>query len=114
MGMFDYLYYDGKEYQSKDTPNQLCDRYKIEDNQLWHEAYKAEWIKNEKTISGYELKTSDHRWETCDDFDGVINFYRQDRPIEAWVEYKALFMNGVALKLEKVSDEQRCFGTTTY
>ena len=111
MGMFDYLYYDGKEYQSKDTPAQLCDRYKIEREQvsgrmyLWHEAYKAEWIRNEKTISGYELKTSDHHWVHCNDFDGVINFYRQDRPIEAWVEYKALFMNGVALKLEKVSDE---------
>ena len=107
MGMFDYIQYEGKEYQSKDTPNQLCDRYKIErDHQnklrLYHEAYKAEWIKNEKTISGYEMKTSDHRWEHCNDFDGVINFYRQDRPIEAWVEYKALFMNGVALKLEKI------------
>ena len=108
--MFDYVYYKGKEYQSKDTPCQLCDKYKIEEEQetgqlyLWHEAYKAKWVKDSDTISGYRLETWDHRWEHCDEFDGVINFYRQDRPIEAWVEYKALFMNGVALKLEKISD----------
>ena len=109
--MFDYIEYEGKEYQTKDTPHQLCDRYKIERDQdsghlyLWHQAYKAEWLKDEEALLGYRLKTSNHRWEHCDDFDGVIYFYRQDRPIEAWVEYKALFMNGVVLKLEKINDE---------
>ena len=111
MGMFDYVYYKGKEYQSKDTPAQLCDKYKIEEEQvsgqlyLWHEAYKAEWIKNDKTFFGYELKTSDHRWEHCDDFDGVIFFYRQDEEHDAWIEFKALFMDGVAIKLEKINNE---------
>ena len=77
MGMFDYVYYDGKEYQSKDTPNQLCDKYKIEEEQetgrlyLWREAYKAKWVNDDSTPLGHRLETWDHHWIHCDDFDGL-------------------------------------------
>ena len=108
--MFDYIQYEGKEYQSKDTPNQLCDKYKIEEEQetgrlyLWREAYKAKWVNDDSTPLGHRLETWDHHWIHCDDFDGLIHFYRQDKEHDAWIEFKALFMDGKALKLEKISD----------
>ena len=110
MGMFDYVYYKGKEYQSKDTPCQLCDKYKIEEEQetgqlyLWHEAYNAKWVNDDSTPLGHRLETWNHRWEHCNDFDGLIHFYRQDKEHDAWIEFKALFMDGVALKLEKINN----------
>lgn len=111
MGMFDYLYYKGIEYQTKDTPCQLTDKYKIEVDQddghtyLWHEAYKAKWVKDKGTITGYSIKTWDHHWQRCDDFDGAIDFYRQDDEHDAWIEFHSLFMDGKLLKLEKKKDE---------
>lgn len=106
MGMFDYLYYKGKEYQTKDTPAQMCDKYKIETNHddghtyLWHEAYNAKWVEDKDSLFGSRIETWNHRWECCQDFDGVINFY--ERIDEEWVEYHSLFMNGQMIKLEKV------------
>jgi hypothetical protein len=48
MGMFDYLHYKGHDYQSKDTPNQLMDKYELKENgTLWVEEYDAEWVKDE-------------------------------------------------------------------
>ena len=110
MGMFDYVQYEGKEYQSKDTPNQLCDRYKIErDHQnklrLYYEAYKAKWVNDDSTPLGHRLETWDHHWIHCDDFDGLIHFYRQDKEHDAWIEFKALFMDGVVLKIGKINNE---------
>ena len=58
MGMFDYLLYEGYEYQSKDTPRQFCDRFKLEKDQvsgvlaLWHENYDAEWVDDEGLFGG--------------------------------------------------------------
>lgn len=110
MGLFDYVYFKGKEYQSKDTPHQICDKYKIEEEQetgqlyLWHEAYKAKWVKDKESLLGYRLQTSGHHWEHCDDFDGLIRFYRQDEEHDAWIEFKALFMDGKVIKLEKIKN----------
>jgi len=111
MGIFDYITYKGIEYQTKDTPHQLCDNYKIEVNQddghiyLWHEAYNAEWVKDASAIAGIRLQTSNHRWECCHDFDGAIDFYRQDKEHDAWIEFHSLFMDGRMLKLEKKQGE---------
>lgn len=110
MGLFDHINYDGHVYQTKDTPHQSLDRYKIENDKLWHEAYKAKWVKDETNLFGHHLETSDHRWEPCDDFDGTIRFYREDKDnggykANKWIEYKALFMDGKLLKLEKLNEE---------
>ena len=49
MGMFDQLWFEGEEYQTKDTPSQLLDNYKIEQEPvsgnwyLWHEEYDTDW-----------------------------------------------------------------------
>jgi len=48
MGMFDNIEYRGRPYQTKDTPAQMLDNYKIEQDQdsghwyLWHEEYDAD------------------------------------------------------------------------
>jgi hypothetical protein len=47
-----------------------------------------------------------HEWLFCDRFDGVIDFYREDKDNggwekNAWIEYHALFNNGKMIKLER-------------
>ena len=103
MGMFDYLYYRGNQYQTKDTDAQLLDNYRIEDDRLWHEKYDSEWVDGEGLFGG-GLKKFNERWEPCNGFDGLIRFYREDLDrggykADAWIEYEALFMNGHMIKL---------------
>ena len=103
MGMFDQIYYQDQEYQTKDTPAQLLDNYKIENDQLWYEEYEAEWVETEGLFGG-GLKKYNERWVSCDGFDGLIRFYREDLDrggykADAWIEYQALFMNGHMIKL---------------
>lgn len=116
--MFDHLYYEGHEYQTKDTPNQALDNYKIEHDQdsghvfLWRENYDAEWVDGEGLFGG-SMKTSNHRWVHCWDFDGNIRFYRaalEDKheswKQDAWIEYSALFMDGRLLRIKKIKDNE--------
>jgi len=104
MGMFDYVHFEGKRYQSKDTPYQLMDNYEIrDDGTLWHEDYDAEWIDDEGHFGGY-LRPINLQWTWCDTFDGVIRFSREDEARggwknDAWIEYEALFMDGRMIKL---------------
>ena len=111
--MFDNLYYEGKEYQTKDTPNQAIDKYKIETDQdsghqyLWVEEYDCEWVEEPERLLGGYLKQFNERWVCCHDFDGVIQFYREDKENggyknDAWIEYKALFMDGKVIKFERI------------
>jgi hypothetical protein len=111
MGMFDNLHYQGNEYQTKDTPRQTLDNYKIEADQdsgheyLWVEEYDAEW-KEGGLLGGY-LETKNKRWVCCHDFDGNIRFYRSIKDEvtgkrDKWEEFSALFMDGKLIKLKKV------------
>jgi len=113
MGMFDEIYYQGEKYQTKDTPRQTLDKYKIEYDQdsghqyLWHEEYDCEWVDDEGLFGGH-LRQFNQRWVHCDDFDGAIRFYREDKENggwknDKWIEYKAVFVNGQVLKLETVA-----------
>lgn len=103
MGMFDNIEYRGKQYQTKDTPAQMLDNYKIEQDQdsghwrLWHEEYDAKWVDDEGLFGG-SIEQSNHRWVHCWDFDGAIRFYwyRSEQDQE---EYRSLFMNGQMLKI---------------
>ena len=110
MGMFDQLYYRGEEYQTKDTPAQLLDNYKIENDQLWYEEHEAEWVETEGLFGG-GLKKFNERWVLCDGFDGLIRFYREDQDrgghkSDAWIEYRALFMNGHMIKLTQTRGQE--------
>jgi hypothetical protein len=109
MGMFDNLEYKGKQYQTKDTPCQSLDNYKIEQDQtsghwyLWHEEYDAEWVEGEGLFGGC-IRQSNHRWVQCADFDGEIRFYYY-RTDEDQEEYRALFMDGQMLKIRCTQGE---------
>jgi hypothetical protein len=109
MGMFDYLHYRGREYQTKDTPTQMLDNYKIEQDQdsghwyLWHEEYDAAWTENEGLFGG-SLVRSNQRWVQCADFDGEIRFYHY-RSEQDQEEYRALFMDGQMLKIRCTQGE---------
>jgi len=115
MGMFDEIHYQGEVYQTKDTPLQTLDKYKIEHDQdsghiyLWHEEYDSEWIEDNDGFLGGYLRQFNERWVHCHDFDGAIRFYREDKEnggykADRWIEYKALFMNGQLLKIEKIDE----------
>jgi hypothetical protein len=110
MGMFDNLEYRGRQYQTKDTPLQILDNYKIEQDQtsghwyLWHEEYDSEWVDSADAFLGGSIVQSNERWVRCDDFDGEIRFYyyRSDEDQE---EYRALFMDGQMLKIRLTQGE---------
>lgn len=114
--MYDNLQYLGHEYQTKDTPAQRLDLYKIEINQddghwyLWHQEYDAEWVDDPMALFGGYLEQKNKRCRACQEFDGLIRFYREDDErggykSDAWIEYQALFMNGQMLKLTQTQGE---------
>ena len=110
MGMFDNIMYKGRQYQTKDTPLQTLDNYKIEQDQdsghwyLWHEEYDSEWVDDEDSLFGTTRVQSNERWVCCHDFDGLICFYywRSEQDQE---EYQALFMDGRMLKIKMTHGE---------
>ena len=110
MGMFDNIEYRGRQYQTKDTPLQTLDNYRIEQDQdsghwyLWHEEYDSEWIDSADGFLGGTIVQSNERWVCCDDFDGVIRFYYY-RTEEDQEEYQALFMDGRMLKIKQTQGE---------
>ena len=109
MGMFDNIEYRGRQYQTKDTPCQSLDNYKIEQSQdsghwyLWHEEYDTEWEDHEGLFGG-SIRQFNQRWVACQDFDGVIRFYYY-RSEEDQEEYQALFMDGQMLKIKQTLGE---------
>jgi len=109
MGMFDNIEYRGRQYQTKDTPLQTLDNYRIEQDQdsghwyLWHEEYDTEWD-NDEGLFGGSIRQFNQRWVACQDFDGVIRFYYY-RSEEDQEEYQALFMDGQMLKIKQTLGE---------
>jgi hypothetical protein len=110
MGMFDYLNYDGHEYQTKNTPEQMMDTYEIRGDELWWRKTEHEWVEEKNSLFGGYLQEVSHEWLFCKDFDGLVRFYREDNENgghkkDAWIEYKALFMDGKIIKLEEIKGE---------
>ena len=106
MGMFDYVNFEGKQYQTKDTPEQTMDTFEIRGDELWWRKVEYEWFEDEDSMFGGYLKEMSHEWLFCEKFDGVIDFYRQDKENggwekDAWIEYHSLFNNGKMIKLER-------------
>lgn len=106
MGMFDYITFEGKEYQTKDTPEQFMANYEIRGDELWYKNVEYEWDKDQDALFGGYLKEISHEWVFCKNFDGKIIFYREDEENggyknNAWIEYQALFMDGKIIKMEK-------------
>jgi hypothetical protein len=111
MGMFDYVHFQGLEYQSRNTPNQTMDKYKIESDQesgqeyLWVEEYDCEYVKDEESLLGGYIKQFNQHWVFLEDFDGVITIYRQNDDKTKWITYKFLFMNGRMIKKQYFEED---------
>ena len=104
MGMFDYFYYKGNEYQTKDTPAQGMIKYELrDDNTLWYEECDSDWIEDKNAFLGGYFEDKNHRWVFCDNFLGEIRFYRSlDRHHDEWEEYSAYFKNGLLREINEV------------
>ena len=107
MGMFDYVRYNGVEYQTKDTPAQLLDYYDIhEDGTLWHNNYDCEWVEEEEHILKGYLRQFNERKEFCDKFIGEIRFYRNiGKKYKQWEEFSAYFVNGKMREIHQISGD---------
>ena len=111
MGMFDHIEFEGQQYQTKDTPLQLCEYYRIDDlGRLWEQQYDAEWISGEGFLGGHIHQTN-QRWVECQDFTGPVRFYREDQErgghkADAWVEYEAEFKCGLMIGLKMLEGDR--------
>jgi len=81
------------------------DTYEIRGDELWWRKTEYEWIKDDGMFSGHMEEIS-HEWIFCERFDGVIDFYRENKEEGgykkgAWIEWHALFNNGRMIKLER-------------
>jgi hypothetical protein len=108
MGMFDYINFEGKKYQTKDTPAQYLEEYEIRGTELWFKNVEREVVNDNDSFFGFYLEEVSHEWKFCNDFDGSIRFYREDNlnggyKEGKWIEYKALFMDGKMIKIEEVN-----------
>ncbi len=112
MGMFDWVEFQGHQYQTKDTPRQLCDNYRIDDlGRLWVEEYDAELVKDPEHIFGVYIKQTNQRWVEEQSFTGTMRFYREDperggRKDSAWVEWLAEFKLGCMIKLDLLEGDR--------
>jgi len=115
MGMFDYLTYQGHEYQTKDTPNQWLDRYKLEQDQtsghwyLWLEEYECEWIEDpDHWLKGY-LRQYNQHWVKCKDVTETIRFYREGErgyKNNDWIEWEAVVVDGQMMSIRPVYEDR--------
>jgi hypothetical protein len=111
MGMFDHIEFQGQQYQTKDTPLQLCEYYRIDDlGRLWEQQYDAEWISGEGLLGGHIHQTN-QRWVECQDFTGPVRFYREDQErgghkADAWIEYEAEFKCGLMRGLKMLEGDR--------
>lgn len=108
--MFDDLLFEGKQYQTKDTPAQALETYEIRGDELWMKKVEREWVENEEAIFGGYLEELSHEWIFCEDFDGAIRFYRDigkdGNGDYIWEEYKTLFMDGKMIKCERIENDK--------
>ena len=109
--MFDWVEWEGRKYQTKDTPNQMCDEYRIDElGRLWVEEYDAEWISDADSMFGGYFRHNNQRWIECQDFTGTMRFYREDTErgghrANAWMEWQAEFKCGQMIGLKLIEGE---------
>ena len=112
MGMFDWVEWEGNRYQSKDTPNQACDEYAIDQlGRLMVEEYDAELVRDPSHIFGVYIEQNNKRWRECVEFSGKIRFYREDPDRggyenSAWIEWQAEFKLGQMIGLKMLEGDR--------
>ncbi len=112
MGLFDYIRFNGHEYQTKDTNSQSIANYKIEVDQesgltkLWHEEYTANWVETADDYFGGHLEKTDLHWVCCNKFTGEIKFYRMiDYDSCKFEEYSAYFHKGILKEIHLLGED---------
>jgi hypothetical protein len=107
MGMFDHIRFEGHEYQTKDTPNQLLDYYEIKNSFLYEEQYESRWIDDENALFKGYLEKFNENWVKNETFTGEIRFYRHlDKEYKIWEEFSAYFVKGKMEKLIKFENDE--------
>ena len=96
MGMYDVIRYEGKEYQTKDTPMQTLAEYKIRYDELWYNHVEYKWVESDRDLFGGHLEAISSEWERLCDFDGSIQFYDEK------VVYLALFWEGRLIRIKQL------------
>lgn len=109
--MFDWIEWEGQQYQTKDTPRQFCDHYRISScGELMVEEYDAEWVVDKDHFLGAYIEQKNKRWRECVEFSGIIRFYREDQERgghanNAWNEWEAEFKCGLMINLKLIEGE---------
>jgi hypothetical protein len=96
MGMFDYIRYEGKTYQTKDTPAQFMAEYEIRGDELWFNDVEHKWIEDSDKLFGGHLEPISSEWKHIKDFDGEIRFYDNK------VDFLALFWEGKMIRIKQM------------
>jgi len=94
MGMFDYIRYEGKTYQTKDTPAQFMAEYEIYDKELWFNDVEHKWVEDNDRLFGGYLEPVSSEWKRVKDFDGTIVFGDLEE------DYLALFWEGKMIRIK--------------
>ena len=98
MGMFDYIQYNGKQYQTKDTSTQFFAIYEIRGDELWYKNVTHQWVDDDESLFGGYLEAISSEWERVTDFDGSIRFYDDSE------EYLALFWEGKMIRIKQIDE----------
>ena len=96
MGMFDYIHYNGKTYQTKGTPAQFLAEYEIRGDELWYKMVESKWVNDEDTLFGGYLEEISHEWLPVHDFDGSLTLRGEDE------DYVALFWEGRLIRIKQI------------
>lgn len=98
MGMFDYIRYNGKTYQTKDTPDQFMGEYEIRGDELWFNNVMYTWVDDDGALFGGRLEPISSEWERQENFDGTIEFGDLEE------DYIALFWEGRMIRIKCLRD----------
>jgi hypothetical protein len=110
MGMFDYITHEGRRYQTKDTPSQYLDEYRIVNGRLLCDEWHHEEVPKEKRkypnedgllgMVGSITRVVD-KHDVDQNWHGHIDMVPDSGPYE---EYRAKFTDGDLMEFVRLAD----------
>lgn len=118
MGMYDNLECDmdlpaeglnDRLWQTKDTPTQALDRYKIDTSgHMWRQDFDLESEDDSNALASY--RKVNKRWVQVFDFTGEIRFYdfadHEQWQRGGWIEFSAYFIGGKCVEIVLIEDSR--------
>lgn len=105
MGMFDYVSYNGFQYQSRTTPAQCLYEYKIQMDV--ETGLVSLWVEEHDSNPLFDYEKINPRWVLCANFTGEVRFYRSlDKSRTKWEEYSAYFLKGRLREFHRLDDNE--------